>query len=113
MRTLHTYLNGRRIGTLSEGDDLRRFEYDAAWTDAPDGFDLSPALNRATPLHADGSSQSPVQWYSKALVDEELDWCIRDYLRESRCSYAPPQRMSHPYSKRRLSLYLKSLFPCQ
>lgn len=71
MRTLHAYLNGRRIGILSEGDDLWRFEYDAEWTESPDGFDLSPALSRATPLHVDGGSLRPVQWYFDNLLPEE------------------------------------------
>ena len=71
MRTLDAYLNGQRIGTLSEGEDLWRFEYDAAWTNAPGSFDLSPALSRATPLHVDGGTLRPVQWYFDNLLPEE------------------------------------------
>ena len=35
MRTLIAYLNSRRVGVLSEGDDLWRFEYDAEWVKSP------------------------------------------------------------------------------
>jgi serine/threonine-protein kinase HipA len=49
MRTLNTYLNERRVGTLREGDDLWSFEYDPHWANAPDAFDLSPRLQRARP----------------------------------------------------------------
>lgn len=71
MRTLNVFLNDRRIGTLSEGNDLWRFEYDPQWAAAPDGFDLSPALTRAPLLHEDGGSVRPVQWYFDNLLPEE------------------------------------------
>jgi serine/threonine-protein kinase HipA len=71
MRTLVGYLNHRRIGTLSEGNDLWSFQYDPAWAAAPDSFDLSPALPRSTILHQDGGSERPVQWYFDNLLPEE------------------------------------------
>ena len=71
MRSLDAYLNDRKIGTLSEGDDLWRFCYEPSWVDAPDGFDLSPALPRSEPLQQDGGSQRPVQWYFDNLLPEE------------------------------------------
>ena len=72
MRQLIVSINQRRVGTLSEGDDLWVFEYDAQWAKAPDGFDLSPSLPRSQPKHADGGSSRPVQWYFDNLLPEEL-----------------------------------------
>ncbi len=71
MRTLNAYLNDQRVGTLSEGNDLWRFEYDPAWANAPGSFDLTPSLGRATQLHQDGATQRPVQWYFDNLLPEE------------------------------------------
>lgn len=71
MRTLNAYLNDQHVGTLSEGNDLWSFEYDPAWSQAPGSFDLSPALDRANPLHQDGATQRPVQWYFDNLLPEE------------------------------------------
>jgi len=71
MRSLGVFLDGRPVGTLSEGDDLWRFEYHADWIAARDGFDLSPALPRAQPMHEDGGSHRPVQWYFDNLLPEE------------------------------------------
>ena len=71
MRTLNTWLNGQRIGTLSEGDGLWRFDYDAAWINTPGSFDLSPALARRKPSHVDLGTQRPVQWYFDNLLPEE------------------------------------------
>jgi serine/threonine-protein kinase HipA len=71
MRTLNAYLNDQRVGTLSEGNDLWRFEYDPAWANAPGSFDLAPSLSRATLLHQDGATQRPVQWYFDNLLPEE------------------------------------------
>lgn len=71
MRTLNAYLNDQRVGTLSEGNDLWRFEYDPAWVKAPGSFDLTPSLGLATQLHQDGATQRPVQWYFDNLLPEE------------------------------------------
>lgn len=71
MRTLVATLNGRAVGTLREGDDLWSFEYDPAWIEAPDGFDLSPVLARERQVHHDGGSDRPVQWYFDNLLPEE------------------------------------------
>ncbi len=71
MRSLDAYLNRRKVGTLHEGDDLWRFEYDAGWMQAIDGFDLSPGLPRAQQRHLDGASRRTVQWYFDNLLPEE------------------------------------------
>ncbi len=71
MRTLHAYLNGQRVGTLSEGNDLWGFAYDPEWARAPGSFDLAPGLDRATPRHQDGATLRPVQWYFDNLLPEE------------------------------------------
>src|SRR5437016_4001634 len=71
MRTLTAYLNDRRVGTLNEDNDLWRFEYDREWAQAPDAFDLSPALRRSQAIHQDGASDRPVQWYFDNLLPEE------------------------------------------
>ena len=71
MRTLHAYLNGQRVGTLSEGNDLWSFAYDPEWARAPGSFDLAPGLDRATPVHQDGATLRPVQWYFDNLLPEE------------------------------------------
>ncbi len=71
MRTLDAFLNDQRVGTLSEGDDLWRFEYDANWASDSNAFDLSPRLTRSQNLHADGGTDRPVQWYFDNLLPEE------------------------------------------
>jgi HipA-like protein len=71
MRTLSAFLNDVRIGTLSEGNDLWSFEYDAKWATTPDSFDLSPSLQRTQLVHQDGGSDGPVQWYFDNLLPEE------------------------------------------
>ena len=71
MRQLLVSINQRQVGALYEGDDLWVFEYDAQWLNAPDSFDLSPALPRSRQKHADGGSHRPVQWYFDNLLPEE------------------------------------------
>jgi len=70
VRTLVATLNDRPVGTLREGDDLWSFEYDPAWIEAPDGFDLSPTLARKRRVHHDGGTDRPVQWYFDNLLPE-------------------------------------------
>jgi serine/threonine-protein kinase HipA len=71
-RSLHVYIDQRRIGTLDEGNNLWAFEYDPEWVQARDSFDLSPALARSTIKHQDGGTDRPVQWYFDNLLPEEL-----------------------------------------
>jgi serine/threonine-protein kinase HipA len=71
MRTLDAFLNDQRVGTLSEGEDLWRFAYDANWANASNAFNLSPRLARADLVHVDGASDRPVQWYFDNLLPEE------------------------------------------
>ena len=71
-RSLHVYIDQRRIGTLQEGDNLWAFEYDPQWAQAADSFDLSPALARSALRHEDGGTTRPVQWYFDNLLPEEL-----------------------------------------
>lgn len=70
-RTLDVFVNDRKIGALGESGDVWRFEYDPAWAEAEDGFDLSPALARSMLSHTDGASIRPVQWYFDNLLPEE------------------------------------------
>jgi serine/threonine-protein kinase HipA len=83
MRTLAAYLNDSRIGTLSEGNDLWSFEYDAQWVKKPGSFDLSPSLQRSRLAHHDGGSDRPVQWYFDNLLPEED---LRDAVSHRRTS---------------------------
>jgi serine/threonine-protein kinase HipA len=71
MRTLEAFLNEQRVGTLSEGEDLWRFEYDMQWARASDAYDLSPRLARSELVHTDGGTDRPVQWYFDNLLPEE------------------------------------------
>ncbi len=71
MRTLTVFLNDKPVGTLSEGEDLWSFAYNAQWVQAPDGFDLAPSLPRQERSHQDGGSSRPVQWYFDNLLPEE------------------------------------------
>jgi serine/threonine-protein kinase HipA len=71
MRTLEAFLNEQRVGTLSEGEDLWRFEYDLQWASASDAYDLSPRLARSELVHTDGGTDRPVQWYFDNLLPEE------------------------------------------
>jgi serine/threonine-protein kinase HipA len=70
-RRLNVSINERPVGCLREADDVWAFDYDPAWSDAGDGFDLSPALPRSRPSHLDGASLRPVQWYFDNLLPEE------------------------------------------
>ena len=71
VRRLEVLVNDQRVGELREVNDLWAFEYDPAWTAAQDSFGLSPALPKAPPLHNDGASSRPVQWYFDNLLPEE------------------------------------------
>lgn len=77
MRRLDVHLGERRVGALAEGDDLWRFDYDCAWRDATDAFDLAPSLPRAQVTIVDGSTNRPVQWYFDNLLPEEA---LRDVV---------------------------------
>jgi len=70
-RELNVWLNARLVGRISEGDDLWEFAYEPGWASAPDGFDLGPGLPRSTPVHVDGGTLRPVQWYFDNLLPEE------------------------------------------
>lgn len=70
-RSLTVYLNDRRIGELQESNDLWAFEYEPAWANDPEAFDLSPALPRRRIQHLDGATLRPVQWYFDNLLPEE------------------------------------------
>jgi len=72
MRSLHVYVDNKRVGTLSEGNNLWVFDYDPAWVAWESSFDLSPALARSTRRHEDGGTMRPVQWYFDNLLPEEL-----------------------------------------
>lgn len=72
MRQLDVFIGSRQIGQLQESDNIWRFRYTAEWAQAPDGFDLSPALPRTQLEHLDGSTVRPVQWYFDNLLPEEL-----------------------------------------
>ncbi|PXX36841.1 HipA domain-containing protein [Undibacterium pigrum] len=74
--TLLAYINDVHVGTLSADNNIWQFKYTQAWASANDGYDLSPALPRATAqgspgIHIDGSSTRPVQWYFDNLLPEE------------------------------------------
>lgn len=70
-RSLTVWIAQRRVGLLVEDAGLWRFDYDPAWLQADDGFDLSPALARAQGSIVDGASQRPVQWFFDNLLPEE------------------------------------------
>ena len=70
-RALNASINGNQVGQLRELNDIWSFEYDACWLQNPNAFSLSPGLAMTTPLHVDGSSIRPVQWYFDNLLPEE------------------------------------------
>ncbi len=71
-RQLEVLVNDDRlIGHLREENDLWQFEYDAAWRESPQAFDLSPVLSRGQALHTDGATHRPVQWYFDNLLPED------------------------------------------
>jgi len=70
-RQLEVLVSDRLIGHLREENDLWQFEYDSAWRESPQAFDLSPALSRGQALHADGATNRPVQWYFDNLLPED------------------------------------------
>ena len=70
-RSLVAFINDQVVGRLHENNDLWAFEYDTAWSESSQGFDLSPALARSQPRHEDGGTNRPVQWYFDNLLPEE------------------------------------------
>lgn len=70
-RELEVSTNGRVIGRLREAANMWEFAYAPAWSSAESAFDLSPALPRSQPVHTDGGSSRPVQWYFDNLLPEE------------------------------------------
>lgn len=71
-RMLNVSINDRPVGQLRELNDIWTFEYDASWLQDSNAFSLSNGLSMTTPLHTDGSSVRPVQWYFDNLLPEEL-----------------------------------------
>lgn len=71
-RVLNVSINENQVGQLRELNDIWSFEYDTSWLQNPNAFSLSPGLAMTTPLHVDGSSSRPVQWYFDNLLPEEL-----------------------------------------
>jgi serine/threonine-protein kinase HipA len=82
VRELHSFINDRPVGVLSEEGDSWAFAYEPAWASDPEGFDLSPALPRSAGRIVDGASERPVQWYFDNLLPEEGLRTI--YAREAR-----------------------------
>lgn len=72
-RELVAYLDRNVVGRLREEAGVWSFEYDRAWTTAPDAFDLAPALARQAIRIIDGSSARPVQWFFDNLLPEEAE----------------------------------------
>lgn len=70
-RTLVASIDGQRIGTLHENQNLWAFEYAPSWLDAPARFALSPHLPLQAALLRDGATTRPVQWYFDNLLPEE------------------------------------------
>lgn len=70
-RALSIWLDGIRIGALREYGNLWSLAYDPDWQNYASGFDLSPALPRASGEIVDGASQRPVQWFFDNLLPEE------------------------------------------
>lgn len=70
-RSLEVFINARLVGVLREENDIWAFDYAPTWINAPDSFDLSPALPRSQHHCVDGASQRPVQWYFDNLLPEE------------------------------------------
>ena len=66
-RALDVFCDTARVGSLQEQDAVWSFDYDPAWQ----GFDLSPALPRASGRIVDGGSNRPVQWFFDNLLPEE------------------------------------------
>jgi serine/threonine-protein kinase HipA len=71
-RVLNVSINDRPVGQLRELNDIWTFEYDVSWLQDSNAFSLSKGLSMTTPLHTDGSSVRPVQWYFDNLLPEEL-----------------------------------------
>lgn len=70
-RTLDVHFRNRRVGVLMEDGASWRFDYEGTWLDSAQGFDLSPALPRASRSIQDGGSLRPVQWFFDNLLPEE------------------------------------------
>ncbi|KVO09580.1 HipA domain-containing protein [Burkholderia ubonensis] len=70
-RTLVASIDGQRIGTLHEHQNLWAFEYARSWLDHPARFALSPHLPLQADVLRDGATTRPVQWYFDNLLPEE------------------------------------------
>ena len=85
-RMLNVSINENQVGQLRELNDIWSFEYDTSWLQNPNAFSLSPGLAMTAPLHVDGSSIRPVQWYFDNLLPEEL---LREVLaKEAKLAFA-------------------------
>lgn len=69
-RELIATINGVRVGTLSENNDLWAFDYHDEWLLSPDSFPLIPALPLQADAHVDTGSSRPVQWFFDNLLPE-------------------------------------------
>jgi len=108
---LNVSINENQVGQLRELNDIWSFEYDTSWLQNPSAFSLSPCLAMTTPLHVDGSSSRPVQWYFDNLLPEEL---LREVLaKESKLAMADAfGLLEHFGSESAGSLVLKAPGQC-
>lgn len=72
MRSVNVFAEASLVGRLHVDDDRWHFEYDSAWSSAPEAFDLFPGLSRHTRFHQDGSAARPIEWFFDNLLPEEL-----------------------------------------
>ena len=70
-RRLQAFVNDQKVGELRDENGIWGFLYDAQWILDPEGFGLSPALQRQAAPIIDGGSLRPVQWYFDNLLPEE------------------------------------------
>jgi serine/threonine-protein kinase HipA len=70
-RALTIYSNDVRVGRILEQQDIWTLEYDPEWIASDRGWDISPALPRASVAITDGSTQRPVQWFFDNLLPED------------------------------------------
>lgn len=71
MSSLNLLINGEQVGVLEEQNNVWAFRYTPEWIANPQGFDLSPALQRSEGEIVDGGSDRPVQWFFDNLLPEE------------------------------------------
>lgn len=72
VRTLEVLINGSKVGTLRDADNIWAFQYADTWLAAGGNFPLATSIPLGSDWLVDGASVRPVQWFFDNLLPEEM-----------------------------------------